>query len=247
MGASLRVSDAATSQTRQLRFSDLKRRRFLESIRVSEELGCGCIPMVPAHELAQRDGVTDNTGPHIDELVRGEDELEGYTSLIGQRPVYKSHISAAYKSTWVGSPCERNFANLNKFVEEVEELLGERGKKDNLIIRYLEAQPQAQLQAVIHAYDCLASAYRARAGKLGMLSDEGRGEGKKQSYYQSIWGTLVDIRTNRDMVDVGSLLRVVEEVRSTEVEEIRQSIRQRVSMVALAIWIAREKAKQNSV
>lgn len=210
----------------------------LEGLKLSRKLSCGCIPFIPASE-ARWNGTTTavSTDEPIDKKTPVDPALlEGYISLAGRSLIYRKHIVNAYQSIRLGrSNDAASLAKLDLFIEEVEEILGEGKNKTNLIIEGLPGKPQAQLEAVSAAYEYLCSAII----KKSRFNDDTR-----RAYYISIWGTLLKLRTQNNNIDKEKLESLVQNVRPDQIGSVRQKLKDGSSWVALAIWIAREKANK---
>lgn len=165
----------------------------LEGLKLSRELGCGCIPFIPAHQTRWRTDEPIEQKPSVDPAL-----LEGYKSLRGKSPIYRKHIVDAYKSIGLGrSEDKASSAKLDLFIEEVEETLGEGKNKTNLIIDGLPKKPQKQ-------------------------------------------------RTPNNNIDRVKFERLVADVRPDQVVPLQESLANGSSWVALAQWIAREKANKET-
>lgn len=206
---------------------------YFATLRASNEAGCGCIPMIPNTTLP----------PWVKIIDKSQNKPDGYITLKDKNPVYKSDIEASYNSTWTGRPRERNFENLDRFIDEITTLLGEDKTKANVIFEGLRGKPQAQMQTLLAAYEKLMCAYIAKAGKLRIQDNGTRDVFQKKIYYQTIWSTFLQL-TNRDfIVNDTKLISIVDEVRPDQTAKVREKLNGMVNRVALALWIAKEKAK----
>lgn len=215
----------------------------LVALHESQRAGCGCIPFfVRSLTTEQQEEVTEtNDGAYT---THPQDEnLNGYISLKGKLPIFKSDIERSYRSTWKERG-ERDFEKLELFINELTELLGEGKSKKNQIIDSLRGEGQAALQTLLEAYQDLTSAYFATVGKIGLQSDGDKALFQRKDYFQAIWNTLLKLSNHDFSIDDSKLLQEVSRTRPDQIDIVREKLNGRTSKVALALWISREKAKQ---
>lgn len=196
---------------------------YIEALRA----GCGCIPLFPQEKFPKP--------------VRHSYELNsptGYISLKDGRRLYKTTIRDSYKSTFLPGR-KRDLERLSAFTRELSDIVGEDKGKGRPILESLERKPQAQLEALLAAYLYFIRALSANRSRNGDSIPS-------MEYYMKVRRSLKRLSTKNYLVDKAELLKMVREVRPEEFLKVRQLLNNGSNRVALALWIAREKAKKST-
>lgn len=208
---------------------------FAESI----EAGCGCIPLVVVPCVT-----VNHLGSSNSTHQCPPNTLEGYISLENSYPLYGTRIKDSYTSTFLPNG-KRDRSRLETFIRETTNLLGEGESKSCRILKSLRSKPQAQLESILAAYFYLNKALTATLHRL--TGSDLNSTSQAIRHNSLVRRTLADLARGHFLIDQRKLLETVQEVRPKEYMKVRHLLNHGANKVALALWIAKEKAKKQNL